>query len=182
MAYPRLKFFLKQTSSGLEHRLTKWIRPGLFCLRIHDYLVWTCHEVVTGSYLFSSSPPCAALLSHIRKLKWWSQVGICTMALWGTWDQKQKQREYGENGTARGFIIYTRHDIQGCIQKFPDWPPLERELQMIQLPATMYSCIAVLWVSLVSFAAITLCVASQQVFIVVYFVIDSVWKLLGTPS
>jgi hypothetical protein len=35
-----------------------------------------------------------------------------------------------------------------------------------------------------SFAAITLCVASQQVFIfvVVYFVIDSVRKLLDTPS
>jgi hypothetical protein len=35
----------------------------------------------------------------------------------------------------------------------------------------------------VSFAAITLCVASQRVFVVVvYFVIDSVRKLLGTPS
>jgi hypothetical protein len=36
----------------------------------------------------------------------------------------------------------------------------------------------------VSFAAITICVVSQQVFIVVslYFVIDSVWKLLDTPS
>jgi hypothetical protein len=36
----------------------------------------------------------------------------------------------------------------------------------------------------VSFAAITLCVASQQVFIAVgvYFVIDSVRKLLDTPS
>jgi hypothetical protein len=35
----------------------------------------------------------------------------------------------------------------------------------------------------VSSAAITLCVASQRVFIiVVYFVIDSVRKLLGTPS
>jgi hypothetical protein len=34
----------------------------------------------------------------------------------------------------------------------------------------------------VSFAAITLCVASQRVFIVVYFVIDSVRKLLGTSS
>jgi hypothetical protein len=35
-----------------------------------------------------------------------------------------------------------------------------------------------------SFATITLCVASQQVFIivVVYFVIDSVRKLLDTPS
>jgi hypothetical protein len=35
----------------------------------------------------------------------------------------------------------------------------------------------------VSFAAVTLCVASQRVFIVVvYFVIDSVPKLLDTPS
>jgi hypothetical protein len=37
-----------------------------------------------------------------------------------------------------------------------------------------------------SFAAITLCVASQRVFIVlavvVYFVIDAVRKLLDTPS
>jgi hypothetical protein len=36
----------------------------------------------------------------------------------------------------------------------------------------------------VSFAAKTVCVASQRVFIAisVYFVIDSVWKLLDTPS
>jgi hypothetical protein len=54
---------------------------------------------------------------------------------------------------------------------------------MVQLSATRCSCIAILWVSLVSFAAITLCVASQRVFIaVVYFVIDSVRKLLDTPS
>jgi hypothetical protein len=61
---------------------------------------------------------------------------------------------------------------------------LERELQMIQLPATRCSCIAILWVSLASFAAITLCVASQRVFVFVsvYFVIDSVRKLLDTPS
>jgi hypothetical protein len=38
---------------------------------------------------------------------------------------------------------------------------LERELQMVQLSATRYSCIAILWVSLVIFAAILLCVASQ---------------------
>jgi hypothetical protein len=61
---------------------------------------------------------------------------------------------------------------------------LGRELQMIQLSATRCSCIAILWVSLVSFAAITLCVASQRVFVVVsvYFVIDSVRKVLDTPS
>jgi hypothetical protein len=60
---------------------------------------------------------------------------------------------------------------------------LERELQMVQLSATRCSCIAILWVSLVRFAAITLCVAPQRVFIVVvYFVIDSVRKFLDTPS
>jgi hypothetical protein len=40
---------------------------------------------------------------------------------------------------------------------------LERELQMVELSATRCSCIATSWVSLVSFAAITLCVASQRV-------------------
>jgi hypothetical protein len=60
---------------------------------------------------------------------------------------------------------------------------LERELQMVQLSTTGCSCIAILWVNLVSFAAVTLSVASQRVFIVVvYFVIDSVRKLLDTPS
>jgi hypothetical protein len=41
------------------------------------------------------------------------------------------------------------------------------ELQMVQLSATRCSCITILWVSLVSFAAITLCVVSQPVFIFV---------------
>jgi hypothetical protein len=38
---------------------------------------------------------------------------------------------------------------------------LERKLQMVKLSATRCSCFAILWVRLVSFAAITLCVASQ---------------------
>jgi hypothetical protein len=63
---------------------------------------------------------------------------------------------------------------------------LERELQMVQLSATIYSFIAILWVILVSFVAVIICIASQRVFIVVvvvvYFVIDSVRKLLDTPS
>jgi hypothetical protein len=60
---------------------------------------------------------------------------------------------------------------------------LGRELQMIQLSATRCSCIAILWVSLESFAAITHCVAFQRVFIVIstYFVIDSVRKLWIQP-
>jgi hypothetical protein len=52
---------------------------------------------------------------------------------------------------------------------------LERELQLVQLSATRWSCIAILWVSLVSFATITLCIAFQRVFIVimsVYFVMS----------
>jgi hypothetical protein len=56
---------------------------------------------------------------------------------------------------------------------------------MVQLSATRCSCIAILSVSLVSFAAITLCVASQRVFVVVfvvYFFIDSIRKLLDTHS
>jgi len=54
---------------------------------------------------------------------------------------------------------------------------------MVQVSATRCSCIAILWISLVSFATITLCVASR-VFIVVstYFIINSVQKLLDTPS
>jgi hypothetical protein len=61
---------------------------------------------------------------------------------------------------------------------------LERELQMVQLSATKCSCITILWVSLVSFAAITLCFAPQRVIpkVSVYFVIDWVRKLLDTQS
>jgi hypothetical protein len=44
------------------------------------------------------------------------------------------------------------------------------ENKMVQLSATRCSCIAILCISLMSFAAITLCVASQRVFTVVYFV------------
>jgi hypothetical protein len=71
-----------------------------------------------------------------------------------------------------------------CVSKRFRTCRLERELQMVQLSSILCSRIAILWVSLVSFAVITLCVASQRVFIVVsvYFVIDSVRKFLDTPS
>jgi hypothetical protein len=61
---------------------------------------------------------------------------------------------------------------------------LGREQQMVQLSATRCSCIAILWNSLVSFAAITLCVASKRVMpkVSVYFIIDWVQKLFYTPS
>jgi hypothetical protein len=80
----------------------------------------------------------------------------------------------GCNFTSHFFSITLRGD-----EKYEG----ERELQMVQLSATRCSWITILWVSLVSFASITLCVASQRVFIVVvYFVIDSVRKLLDIPS
>jgi hypothetical protein len=57
---------------------------------------------------------------------------------------------------------------------------------MVQLSAIEYGCIAIFLGSLVSFAATTLCDASQRAFVVVvvvvYFVIDSVRKVLDTPS
>jgi hypothetical protein len=61
---------------------------------------------------------------------------------------------------------------------------LERELEMVQLSATRCSCVAILWVSAVTFAAIILCVASRRVIpkISVYFVIVSARKLLDTHS
>jgi hypothetical protein len=42
-------------------------------------------------------------------------------------------------------------------------------MHMVQHCATRCSCIAILWVSLVSFAAITLCIGSRRVFIVVFY-------------
>jgi hypothetical protein len=59
----------------------------------------------------------------------------------------------------------------------------EREQQMVHISANRCSCIAISWVSLMSFTATTLCVAFQRVFIVVvYFVTGSVRKLLDTTS
>jgi hypothetical protein len=56
--------------------------------------------------------------------------------------------------------------VRDCLlntKVYPKVSGLERELHMVQLSATRCSCIAILWVSLVSFAAITLCVASQRI-------------------
>jgi hypothetical protein len=90
--------------------------------------------------------------------------------IWSTINEHQGQSDMQNSKE----LIWIR---QGCIQNFPDWPPGART-------ANRRSFIAILSVSLVSFAAITLCVASEWVFIVVsvYFVTDSGRKLLVTPS
>jgi hypothetical protein len=69
--------------------------------------------------------------------------------------------------------------IRGCIKSFRTGR-LERGLQLVQLSATRCSCIAILWVSLVSSVAITLCVVSRWGF-VFYFVVDSVRKFWIHP-
>jgi hypothetical protein len=75
-------------------------------------------------------------------------------------------------------------DIYEDVSKSIRTGRLERELKMVQLSAIGRSCIDILRASLVSFAVITLCVVFQRVFVVVvvYFVIDSVRKLLDTLS
>jgi hypothetical protein len=52
----------------------------------------------------------------------------------------------------------------------------------MQLSATRCSYIAILWVNLVSFAAITLCVASQRVFIIIIIIIIIVISLWLSPE
>jgi hypothetical protein len=52
---------------------------------------------------------------------------------------------------------------------------MERELQTVQLSATRCSCNATLWVSLVSSPAITHCVVSQRVFVVVVVVYFAIY-------
>jgi hypothetical protein len=91
---------------------------------------------------------------------------------------RRYSKDYVPN--SRSSLFNLQH-IRGSIKSLRT-DRLKRELQMVQLSTTSCSCIAILWVSLVSFAAITLCISSQRVFVVVYFVIDSVRKLLDTPS
>jgi hypothetical protein len=90
------------------------------------------------------------------------------------------------SGKPRGnftFLPFIFTEIYEGVSKSFRTGPRKRELQMVRLSDTRCSCIAILWVSLVSFAAITLCVASQQVFIVVvYFIINSVQKFLDISS
>jgi hypothetical protein len=122
--------------------------------------------------------------------KWWSvmegggTVGIgagYSETLWSFYCHDSQGGVTSERGhpryTVRTFSAYD------SVSRSLRTGRLERELQIVQLSATRCSCIAILWVSLVSFAAV-LCVASQRVFIAVriYFVMDSVRKLLDTPS
>jgi hypothetical protein len=91
---------------------------------------------------------------------------------------KDRGREYKRASSSYHSLICEIYD--GVSKSFRTGH-LEWELQTVQLSATRCSCIAILWVSIVSFAAIALRVASQRVFIVdgVYFVIDSSPETFG---
>jgi len=82
------------------------------------------------------------------------------------------------------YWVPTHQRIRDTVSKSFRTGRLERELQILQLSATRCSCTSILWVSIESFAAITLCVACQRVFVVVvvvYYVINSVRKPLICP-
>jgi hypothetical protein len=122
------------------------------------------------------SPPPSAEVNNA-----WSYMSTPKHTSW-----RGSQLKHGNNFTFALMPLSPRRSwsesIRECIQKFPDWPSGARTAN--GTTTTRCSCIAILWVNLVSFAAITLCVASQWVFIVhvVYFIIDSVRKILDTPS
>jgi len=64
------------------------------------------------------------------------------------------------------YLFALRVHIRGRIQKFPNRLP-GAEPQMREFSATRCSCIVILWISLVNFAVIILCVTYQRVFFVV---------------
>jgi hypothetical protein len=81
--------------------------------------------------------------------------------------------------TLYAFFISPVRDIYEGISKSFRIGLFERELQMVQLSATRCIGIAILWGSLVSFAAVTLCVASQWMFIVIVVVVYFVMTQSG---
>jgi hypothetical protein len=117
-------------------------------------------------------------------------VKPCSVVV-GLRQKDRSKRSYLLSNTTRCYIqedrdlnLHLKTRIYEGVSKSFRTGRLEQELQMVQLSATRCSCIAILWVSLVSFATITLCVASQRVFNCCkrIFRYDSVRKLLDTPS
>jgi hypothetical protein len=138
-----------------------------------------CCSVTDSSYLYMY-PSCNRICYEAMLIESFVTVAWPVLVL----RMKDTTYRYSGKGEVGAFRLSTtpwKH-IRICIQKLPDWPPGARtangttHCHLVQL-------YAILWVSLVSFAAVTLCVASQRMYIVVSlcFVIDSVWKLCDTP-
>jgi hypothetical protein len=66
-------------------------------------------------------------------------------------------------GTREKFSTANRNALYEGVSKSFRTDRVERELQTVHLAATRCRCIAILWVGMVSFVAITLCDASQRV-------------------
>jgi hypothetical protein len=123
------------------------------------------------SSLFHYHPPpwprlCIELNYHMNRL---SRLGRWFAAARFTWQQRLRRCK----------IVYL--NIKSVMHRTRVYPKVSGPAAWSK--NSKCSCIAILWVSLVSFAATTLCVASQWVFVVIaYFVIDSVRKRLDTSS
>jgi len=74
--------------------------------------------------------------------------------------------------TGKRILIYE------CVSKSFRTGRLDRKLQIAQLSATRCSCIAILWVIRVIFAATTCCVAPQRMFIIV----KDIFRYLLSPQ
>jgi hypothetical protein len=128
-------------------------------------------------------------LSYLMLCHWLSAVGSChakIAVIFVTLPKRVSNRKGRPSETNFFFkeflfICWVISSYEGVSKSFRTGR-LEWELQMVLLSDTRCSCIVILWVSLVSFATITLCIASQRVFIVVYFVMTQSGKLLVTPS
>jgi hypothetical protein len=86
---------------------------------------------------------------------------IKNMFIYATINTDTKFKKVASIGLSAHFLTY-----EGISKSFRTGR-LERELQMVNFSATRCSCIAILWVSVVSFAVVILSVVSQRVFIFV---------------
>jgi hypothetical protein len=168
----------------------RWSRHGplkrwyptttLHSISTHRTWTWNIRTVkfsqltITSSVDFEPAPPQTQgqIINHHGH---WSVGNIVCLLIWVTVSYKLLQTlDSGEEQirkTSPMKLIDTHPLTYEGVSKSFRTGRLERELQMVQLSATRCSCIAILWVSLVSFAAITLCVASRGfIAIVVYFV------------
>jgi hypothetical protein len=123
--------------------LYRWLVPGWRWL---DIIRSTCVYVCVHVHIYQFVPPITLAPVHRNRH---SSMHINVFGI----DVTDLSRRHKSNATRVSKSFRTGR--------------LERELQMIQLSATKCIYIAILWVSLVSFANMTLCVASQRVFIFV---------------
>jgi hypothetical protein len=80
-------------------------------------------------------------------------------------------------------VVISELDIRGCIQKFPDWPSGARTANGTALCHYMQLYLYLVCQSSEFCRHNPLCCfSSVYFFVVVYFVIDSVRKLLDTPA